>query len=192
MVGIFGFKQTKIVQFRLFLLNVLGKFECTFFGLCVCIFWGTLYQGRGEIRWRLGQETSLAPPCSNVRSFGSKYSLPYWRKNLQHCWDFSAPPSDSVPGVLLPPRFVPSVTLHNKVRKFAEPWMSNWEITTTLGRPCIQNAPQKTGETSPAGLTHWKAAQRSSKPKVEWLHLRPWLVLPWCRASRTTWNCCWP
>jgi len=25
-----------------------------------------------EVRWRLGQETSLAPPCSNLRSFGSK------------------------------------------------------------------------------------------------------------------------
>jgi len=23
-------------------------------------------QGRTEVRWRLGQETSLAPPCSNL------------------------------------------------------------------------------------------------------------------------------
>jgi len=29
-------------------------------------------QGRSEVRWRLWQETSLPPPCSNLRSFGSK------------------------------------------------------------------------------------------------------------------------
>jgi len=29
-------------------------------------------QGRNEVRWRLRQETSLPPPCSNLRSFGSK------------------------------------------------------------------------------------------------------------------------
>jgi len=29
-------------------------------------------QGRNEVRWRPGQEASLAPPCSNLRSFGSK------------------------------------------------------------------------------------------------------------------------
>jgi len=32
-------------------------------------------QGRNEVRWRLGQETSLAPPCSNLRSFGSKCTV---------------------------------------------------------------------------------------------------------------------
>jgi len=30
--------------------------------------------GRIEVRWRSGQETSLAPPCSNLRSFWSKYT----------------------------------------------------------------------------------------------------------------------
>jgi len=30
-------------------------------------------QRRNEVRWRLGKETSLAPPCSNLRSFGSKF-----------------------------------------------------------------------------------------------------------------------
>ena len=29
-------------------------------------------QERNEVRWRPGKETSLAPPCSNLRSFGSK------------------------------------------------------------------------------------------------------------------------
>ena len=32
-------------------------------------------QGRNEVRWRPGQETSLAPPCSNLRSFGSKSAV---------------------------------------------------------------------------------------------------------------------
>ena len=50
-------------------------------------------QGRNEFIWRPGQEASLAPPCSNLRSFGSKCSLLYWRKYLWHCCDFSAPPA---------------------------------------------------------------------------------------------------
>jgi len=33
------------------------------------------HQGRNEVRWRPGQETSLAPPCSNLRSFGSKSTV---------------------------------------------------------------------------------------------------------------------
>ena len=32
-------------------------------------------QGRAEFRWRLGQETSLAPPCSNLSSFRSKCTV---------------------------------------------------------------------------------------------------------------------
>jgi len=32
-------------------------------------------QGRKEARWRPGQEASLAPPCSNLMSFGSKYTV---------------------------------------------------------------------------------------------------------------------
>jgi len=32
-------------------------------------------QGRNEVRWRPGQEASLAPPCSKLRSFGSKYTI---------------------------------------------------------------------------------------------------------------------
>ena len=32
-------------------------------------------QGRNEVTWRLGQEASLAPPCSNLRSFGSKCTV---------------------------------------------------------------------------------------------------------------------
>jgi len=32
-------------------------------------------QGRNEVRWRLGKETSLAPPCSNQRPFRSKCTV---------------------------------------------------------------------------------------------------------------------
>jgi len=36
---------------------------------------GRFSQERNEVRWRPEQEASLAPPCSNLRSFGSKYTL---------------------------------------------------------------------------------------------------------------------
>jgi len=34
--------------------------------------------GCSEVRWRPRQETSLAPPCSNLKSFGSTLNLLYW------------------------------------------------------------------------------------------------------------------
>jgi len=46
-------------------------------------------RGRNEVRWRLGQETSFAPPCSNLRSFGRKCTV--LKKCLWHCCDFFAP-----------------------------------------------------------------------------------------------------
>jgi len=53
-------------------------------------------QGRNEVRWRPGQEPSLAPPCSNLRSFGSKYTL--LKKVLATLTGlFGAPHSDSAP-----------------------------------------------------------------------------------------------
>jgi len=39
--------------------------------------------------------------------------------------------------------------------------------------------------------TNGKAAQRSFKDQVAWLHLRSCLVLSWCGASRTIWDYCW-
>jgi len=32
-------------------------------------------QGHTEVRWSLQQETRLAPPCSNLRPFGSKCTV---------------------------------------------------------------------------------------------------------------------
>ena len=73
--------------------------------------------GRTEARWRPGKETSLAPPFSNLRSFGSKYTV--LKKKLQHFWNFSAPPSESAPRVFCPPcpsRYAPGgMTLHHKM-----------------------------------------------------------------------------
>jgi len=58
-------------------------------------------QGRNEIRWCQGQETSLAPPWSNLRSFGSKCTV------LKKVWvtllgRIGAPRSDSAPGEFYP------------------------------------------------------------------------------------------
>jgi len=47
-------------------------------------------EGRTDVRWHSGQETSLAPPCSNPRSFGGKCTALKKVGYLQHCWDFSA------------------------------------------------------------------------------------------------------
>jgi len=49
------------------------------------------YQGPNKVRWRPGQEASLARPCSNLRGFGS--NLLYSKMYMWHCWDFSAPPA---------------------------------------------------------------------------------------------------
>jgi len=66
-------------------------------------------QERNEFRWRPGQEATLSPPCSNLRSFGSKCTV-LQKVHLWHCWDLSGPPaviwcprSDSAPGELFPP-----------------------------------------------------------------------------------------
>ena len=55
----------------------------------------------------------------------------------------------------------------------------------------VQNVPGKIGKATPAGYTHKKVAQRKTKDQVEWLDLWPSLVLFWCEASRTMWDCCW-
>ena len=46
-----------------------------FFALVVSGEKGVRGQGRTEARWRPGQEASLAPPCSNQRSFDSKCTV---------------------------------------------------------------------------------------------------------------------
>jgi len=57
-------------------------------------------QERAEVRWLPGKETSLAPPCANLGSFGSKCTA--LEKQLATLLDFLVPPSDSAPGALCP------------------------------------------------------------------------------------------
>ena len=58
-------------------------------------------QGCNEVRWRPGHEASLAPPCSTLRSFGSKCTV--LKKVLMTLLGlFGAPRSDSAPGELFP------------------------------------------------------------------------------------------
>jgi len=52
--------------------------------------WGLLVSGAYEVRWRSGQETSLAPPCSNHQGILGANVL-YWKTYLRHCRDFTAP-----------------------------------------------------------------------------------------------------
>jgi len=125
-------------------------------------------QGRTEVRWRPGQETCLAPPCSTLRSFGNKCIV--FRKKPARLLGLFGSPSDSAPGELCPSSLRPWC---DTLRQSAQMWNSqspecqttspNWEITATLVRPFVQNAPRKTGEASPAGLIHGKVIQRSSK-----------------------------
>ena len=67
----------------------------------VCFFLGRLRQGRNEVRWRPGQEASLAPPYSNLRPFGSKWTV--WEESTcDIVWTFRRPRSPSAPGGLCP------------------------------------------------------------------------------------------
>jgi len=56
----------------------------------------TLTQGRNEVRWRPQQEATMAPPCSNLRSFGNKCAV--LKKVLVTLLGlFGGPRSDSAP-----------------------------------------------------------------------------------------------
>jgi len=75
--------------------------------------------GSNEVRWHLGQETSLPHPCSNLRSFGSKCSV--LKKVLMTLLGLFSPHSDSVLGELRP--LAPSLCLWchaMKIGKFSE------------------------------------------------------------------------
>jgi len=100
---------------------------------------------RNEVRWRPGQEASLAAPCSNLRSFGSKctvlknafvtllglFGAPRSHSTLPAViW---RPHSDSAPGELCPPfslRYAPCVERRLLVRQCSE------TVTADSGKPC--------------------------------------------------------
>jgi len=58
-------------------------------------------QGRNEVRWRPGQEVNLAPPWSNMKSFGSKCTV--LKKVLVTFLGLFDPLSDSSPHSYLSP-----------------------------------------------------------------------------------------
>jgi len=65
----FCFSYLWLVVFHWWTGSFVNKFRHFGYTIVMCI-----VQGRNEVRWRLGQETSLLHPCSNLRSFGSKCS----------------------------------------------------------------------------------------------------------------------
>ena len=103
-------------------------------------------QGRTEVRWCPGQETSLALPCSNLRSFGSKFTV--LKKKLVTLPGLCrCPPSDSVLGAV-PPSLRPwccslrqSTQLWNLQNPECRATYLNRKISATLVRPCVQNVP---------------------------------------------------
>jgi len=85
-------------------------------------------QERNEVRWRPGQEASLVPPCSNLRSFGSKCTV--LKKVLVTLLGLLGERrSDSAPGTLCP--FVTPLDMRLRVT----------QILTLLDHHQQQNAP---------------------------------------------------
>jgi len=71
------------------------------------------WQGHNEVRWRPGQEASLAP---HVRTWGlSEANSLYWRKYLWHCWVFS-----TLPAVIRRPG---NCAIHAPPRHWAKFWI---------------------------------------------------------------------
>jgi len=105
-------------------------------------------QGFTNVWWSLGQETSLGP-CLNLKFFGNKCTV--FKKNVQHCWEFSMALNDLVPEALCPliTPLVGHFTTKCAAVIFVEPWMSkkktclNWETTATLVWPCVQRTQGK-------------------------------------------------
>ena len=88
-------------------------------------------QARNDVRWRLGQETSLASPCSNLRSFRSKCTV--LKKVLMTLLWLFDPCSHSVPRELcpLPSSLRPwwcAIKPENfsKIKKFSNPNVMNF------------------------------------------------------------------
>ena len=91
--------------------------------------WGLCRQGCNQVRWRPGQEASLPPQCSNLRSFESECNVGEertcdivgtFRRPLQ---SFGAPRNDSAPNGLCPsccPSLRPCLPCKNVRKTFAD------------------------------------------------------------------------
>jgi len=74
-------------------------------------------QGRSEVRCCPEQKTSLAPPCSNLRPFGCKYTV--LKTKLPTLLRLFGAPIDSAPGalcLLFPSHYTAGVTLGDILR----------------------------------------------------------------------------
>jgi len=97
-----------------------------------------IHPGRYEVRWRPGQEASLAPPCSNLRTFGSKCTV--LKQVITTLLGlFGAPGSHSAPGEwsppcapLVTPLYTPLVECNEN--KFSNLMMANLQHERTLSR----------------------------------------------------------
>ena len=81
--GLFAFQLWRFLLFFRFLKEFPGKFPMKIQQTKIFsnkLIWPIA--GPTEVAWRPGQETSLAPPYSNLRIFGSKSNY------LRHCWHF--------------------------------------------------------------------------------------------------------
>jgi len=79
------------------------------------------FQWRNEVRWRPGQEESLAPPCSNLWAFGSKY-IALKKILVTLLRFFGVPCSHSAPpqwlgaqGIVPPLLFLVTLLVHSSV-----------------------------------------------------------------------------
>ena len=79
------------------------------FYLLICCHRGVTTQGCNEVRWRPGQETSSAFPCSILSSFGSKCAVK--ESTCDIVGTFRRTRSHSAPGELRPPRHASAATL---------------------------------------------------------------------------------
>jgi len=113
-------------------------------------------QGCIEVRWHPGQEASLVPPCSNLRSFGSKCTV--LKKTLATLlgvfgatqWFGSR---DTVPPSLRPwcDTSQQSAQLWNSQSPECRTPVAELKDHNYVSSTLYPEFPQKTGEASPAG-----------------------------------------
>jgi len=150
-------------------------------------------QGRTEVRWRPGQETCLAPPCSTLRSFGNK-CIVFRKKPARLLGLFGSPQWFGTRGIV--PLFVTPLVWHFATKcadvKFAEPWMPNdfteLRNNSYVGSALCPECPTKDWR----GKSCWINPRESNPEVVQGLGgvtAYPTLLVPsWCGTNRTIWK----
>ena len=103
-------------------------------------------QGRNEVRWRLGKETSLAFPCSNLKSFGSRCTV-LKKVIMALLWLFGLPQWFGALGIVPPCSLVTPLVKCNKNRRIFQnkqtfkaerhklPFHEHLQFSNTIGLP---------------------------------------------------------